>query len=153
MLLNFPDGSPFAQGSSNFLCEPATSGERTSRVIIQVKIQEISTRAFIDTGAAYLICNPEIATLLEFASDNSLGAIKMNIRGTSIPGSLHRVYLTFLASEGDGITIEVTAFIPDPEPNWEWELPSILGLTGCLEFLRFAIDPVTNTFYFGTLSS
>jgi hypothetical protein len=32
-----------------------------------------------------------------------------------------------------------------------WMHPSILGLSGCLEALRFAVDPKTNLFYFGPL--
>ena len=36
----------------------------------------------------------------------------------------------------------------DAEERWG-ELPSFLGLMGCLERMRFAVDPLDNTFYFG----
>jgi hypothetical protein len=35
------------------------------------------------------------------------------------------------------------------EEGWN-DMPSILGFYGCLERIRMAIDPVTETFYFGS---
>ena len=42
----------------------------------------------------------------------------------------------------------------DPDAGYENvpELPSILGLHSCLERVRFAFDPATDTFYFGPAS-
>lgn len=64
---------------------------------------------------------------------------------------LQRLPITLPAVEGQGITIDATAFIPAPEVEWNEDLPCILGMQGCLENLRFAVDPNDDTFYFGTL--
>lgn len=54
-----------------------------------------------------------------------------------------------LADEGQGesLTLDVTAFLPDDR----WNLPNMLGLTGCLERIRFAVDPANDLFYFGAI--
>jgi hypothetical protein len=54
------------------------------------------------------------------------------------------------AEEGEDLIQEVTAFIPNASVE-EWgEIPTFLGLTGCLEFLKFAVDPGENLFYFAS---
>ena len=60
------------------------------------------------------------------------------------------IELRLLADEGDSLTVDATAFIPDVEEYWG-DLPTFIGLTGFLERLRFAVDPSTDTFYFGSL--
>lgn len=66
-------------------------------------------------------------------------------------GGFHRIQISLLADEGEAVSIEATAFIPDLDQNLTDEfLPrSFLGLTQCLEAVRFAIDPLSETFYFG----
>ena len=62
--------------------------------------------------------------------------------------------LTLSPAWGEGLTVDVTAFVPEAEFTEAWGLlPSYLGLNGCLDRLRFAVDPVTDTFYFGPLSN
>jgi hypothetical protein len=78
----------------------------------------------------------------------------MLVRGVWMDGSLHRLNLRFPATQGDSLSVDVTAFVPDPELEQVWdEMPSFIGLNGCLERLRFAVDPATDTFYFGPLSN
>lgn len=73
----------------------------------------------------------------------------LTVRGIKYQGQLYRLPIKFLAAEGESFELEVTAFIPHLEPGQEWLFPSFLGLQGCLEFLRFAVDPGANVFYFG----
>ncbi len=73
-------------------------------------------------------------------------------RGVIVHGRLHRVNLTLFAEEGESFTLEATAFVPNPGDEEIWEdIPCILGLFGCLERARFAVDPSTETFYFGPI--
>lgn len=65
-------------------------------------------------------------------------------------GSITRLSIRLLADEGDSLTVDATAFIPDVEEYWG-DLPVFIGLTGFMERLRFAVDPSTDTFYFGSL--
>jgi hypothetical protein len=54
------------------------------------------------------------------------------------------------ATIGTSIDVDATAFVPDVEEFWG-DLPSFIGLMGFLERIRFAVDPSTDTFYFGKL--
>lgn len=146
MLLTFEDGQRFSDGACQYLYRPI-DGETTSRIFLQVGIDHIQTQAAIDTGGVYLFCDPETADLLNLDRANSLESIVIQIRGIQVRGDLHRVLLTLSAEEGENLIIDATAFIPGDEmPN----LPTILGMHCCLERLRFAVDPTTQSFYFGT---
>jgi len=151
MLLNFQDGRSFAQGACPFLYHPATEWDTTPRIIVTVQIEGIRTQTVVDTGGVYLVCDPEMAALLNLDPTSGLGTTKLNIRGHKVPGTLHRLSLTLLAEEGQSLELEATAFVPHLQPAEQWNLPSFMGLTGCLERLRFAVDPATDTFYFGAL--
>jgi hypothetical protein len=79
-----------------------------------------------------------------------IGDQEILIRGILIKGGIHRLNLTVLASEGNGLSLEVTAFVPDSSKNFGATYPAFLGYAGCLEWIRFAVDPSTETFYFGS---
>jgi hypothetical protein len=148
-MLRFDDGRFFSQGACTFLYRPATEQDTTPRIMIGVQIEDFHTEAAVDTGGVYLICDPEIADLLELDPSNALGTDKLRIRGFEVRGTLHRVSLTLLAQEGQSLELEVTTFVPRLQSNELWILPPFMGLAGCLEFLRFAVDPGNNVFYFG----
>ena len=60
--------------------------------------------------------------------------------------------LALLAEEGSGLELEVTAFVPRHRVSLDQDQPlAIMGLWRCLEKIRFAVDPSSDTFYFGTL--
>jgi hypothetical protein len=149
VLLNFASGAPFATGATPY--NSFTAGEAYSRIILQVEIQAqrtVRTRAIVDTAAPYMICRRDIASYLGLEHDSSGEVDTVNIRGMTVEGSLHRTYVSFLAEEGDDVTIETTVFVPQI-----FELPhSFLGLTSCLESIYFAIDPLNEVFYFGPQS-
>jgi len=123
----------------------------TPRIIVAVQIGDFQTQAAVDTGGVYLVCDPEIPELLDLEQSTSLGMDDLVIRGYKYRGQLYRLPIKFPAEEGEGFELEVTAFIPRLGPGQEWHFPSFLGLQGCLEFLRFAVDPGANIFYFGPL--
>ncbi len=51
---------------------------------------------------------------------------------------------------GGSIVLEAPVFVPNlGELRGELASLSFLGLAGCLESIRFAIDPKDETFYFG----
>ena len=149
MTLIFPDGNPFATSWQTDVYYEPTSEEDKSRLIVQVAIEDIVTEAMVDTGGLYLFCMPTVARQLDLDETASLGTQTLLFRGDRVQGALHRLTLTLFAEEGDDIAIDTTAFVPDAQYENVPELPSILGLQGCLDRLRFAFDPVTETFYFG----
>ena len=74
----------------------------------------------------------------------------MNIRGVKYSGTLYRAVLEIHAREGADLQQDVTVFVPETSAEDWGEMPTFLGLTGCLEFLRFAIDPQSRQFYFAS---
>ena|SRR5215471_2332109 len=62
------------------------------------------------------------------------------------PSSNHplRGWYMIFAEQGESLNIEASVFVAA-----DWYLGNFLGYTGFLERLRFAVDPGTNTFYFG----
>jgi hypothetical protein len=105
----------------------------------------------VDTGGVYLFCHPEIARRLSLTLAEALSEVQTILfRGVLVHGRLYRLTLTFLADEGEDVTIQTTAFVPAPDEAEHWgDLPCLLGLYGCLERVRFAVDPRTERFYFG----
>jgi hypothetical protein len=56
------------------------------------------------------------------------------------------VAITIPADEGKSLDVEATAFV---SPDWPW--PNFIGYQGLLQRIRFAVDPETNLFYFGSI--
>ena len=151
MVLQFADGRPFATGACPYWDQLSPDRTGTPRIIVAVWIGGSQTQAVVDTGGVYLVCDPEIPDLLDLDPSTSLGVAVLNIRGYEYVGDLQRLTVTLPAEEGESFELEVTAFVPRLDPGQEWRFPSFLGLQGCLEFLRFAVDPGANVFHFGRL--
>jgi hypothetical protein len=152
-LLSFADGESFANGAIEYLYQPATPGEATPRIILPVEVEGIVVPAVVDTGAPYVICAPRLAGTTALRSATPLQRETILIRGSWITGNLYRLGLKFPAELGEELELEATAFVPDREWEDAWgDLPSFIGMGGCLERIRFAIDPGSDTFYFGLLT-
>jgi len=153
MALFYETGAPFSTGSAGYYYRPASPSDVLDRIQVNIKIDGTSTLAVVDTVAPWLVCEPELAELIGFDSDHSLGIEKLNVRGFSLSGHLHRVNLTMQATSGESVTIEATAFVPTGQSAENWterlKLPTFLGMHLCLEGLLFAIDPFERRFYFG----
>ncbi len=154
MLLRFADGSSLASGAMAYNYETVTSHDPTPRIGVSALLGDLQVTAFVDTGGVYFICSPEVARKLGLAPEDSLDSLRLLFRGVSYFGHIHRVALTLPAQVGEEFTVDVTTFVPQLAPRSEWpeDFPCILGMSGCLERLRFAIDPLTDTFYFGELT-
>ena len=96
----------------------------------------------------HVICPQKVARQAGFEDVEPLEKMTMLIRGMRLEGGLIRLGITLEADEGENLTVEATAFVPDVEEYWG-DFPAFLGLTGFLERIRFAVDPNTDTFYFG----
>lgn len=147
-LLLFPDGKTFATGAIHYDYAPATPGETTNRIILPVKVENVKTEAILDTGAPYPIIAPRIARQAGLDCASPLERITMMVRGMRLEGSIIRLTITLPADEGEEEDIDATAFIPDVEEYWG-NFPSFIGQIGFLERITFAVNPSTDTFYFG----
>ena len=152
MPLFFADGRPFVTGLQSHVFYAPTPAEPKARLVLRVVLEGLTTQAMVDTGGLYLFCMPSVARALNLDATQALGAQTILFRDERVQGTLHRLTLTLLAEDGEDMQIDVTAFVPDASYESVPELPSILGLHGCLERARFAFDPSTDTFYFGPAS-
>ena len=61
-----------------------------------------------------------------------------------ISGRLERIWLRFPAEEGDALDLNALWYV-----SADWNGPLVIGWKGCLEAIRFALDPSEDRFYFG----
>ncbi len=146
-----PGSDAFACGAVRYL--DRYGDETEPRLVVPVRYDggELSF-AIVDTGAPWCIISPEVANNLKI--DRTAGyrpGRPLNIRGFRYEGWLCRVPVRFEPSQGQGLDVETTAFIPDLTPGETWSFPNFIGLDGILFRIRFALDPTENLFYFGPL--
>jgi hypothetical protein len=63
-----------------------------------------------------------------------------------LSGRLERVPLSFVADIGVPLDVEASCFVSE-----EWPGPMVIGWKGCLDWIRFALDPSEDAFYFAEL--
>jgi hypothetical protein len=149
MLLQYADGKPFAIGATPYQYRPASEREKTLRITIEIQIGNVQANAFVDTGGVYLICPAALVRPLGLHQEDALGHEQVLLRGITVTGALHRLDVTILAAYGEDLTFAATALVVADE-HLDWSgFPCILGMQGCMERLCFAVDPITETLYFG----
>ncbi len=152
MLLFFPSSEAFATGAKRYQYLPVTPNESTNRIILIVEVGGRPVKAVVDTGAPYVILPPSVARLGGFNPDFILGREQMLIRRMRLDGSITRINITLIATFGEDLNVPATVFVPDREDLWG-DFPAFIGLSGFLERIRFAVDPNSDLFYFGSLAS
>lgn len=159
MLLNFDNGEPFATGSASYRYDLVPGSGEAHRIIVQVEVDGDPIEAILDTGGGFFFCKPELAESINIDPAEALGRLVIRIKKESVNGILHRIPITLLNNQnevGEDLSLEVTAFFPDPDQEFEdGFLPySYLGMHCCMERVRFAIDPSQDEdhFYFGPCS-
>jgi len=105
-----------------------------------------------DTAAPWCILNPAIVEQMSPNSMERVGEDRQNIRGIKYEGDLIRTNIKLHADYGEDLVIDATIFVPILKFDEVWNLPNFLGLDGFLHRLRFAVDPQSNTFYFGMIA-
>lgn len=99
--------------------------------------------ALLDTGASWSVLNVEVAKELKLL-DGHGEPLAMSTRIGRIEGNLVRTAATLVAEDGDSVVVDATVFV-----SHEWHQPTVIGYSGLLERIRFAIDPGTQSFVFG----
>jgi hypothetical protein len=128
-------------------------GHADPRIVVTVSMGGRHTfPAVVDTAAPWCVLDPEIADVLhDLILDEDATTRLVVIRGMEYPGKLIRVLLGVQVDEGESREVEATMFVPQLPPGESWSLPNFLGLSGFLERVRFAVDPVDTMFYVGSL--
>ena len=144
-------GAEFATGQFPCFTAHATPGDRLNRLVVYVRIGHAQSPAVVDTGGAFLVIDPQLATIVGVDPAEAITRERISIRGFVQRGTTHRLQVTLLATAGMSLTFEATAFVPELEHGETWPLPSYLGWQGCLDRIRFAVDPADEVVYFGAV--
>ncbi len=153
MTLLFTDGQPFTSGAAPYIDHHPSDPSHLLRLVVQIQVLDQATVAAIDTGGAYLILDPEYVDYSLDTLGEAVEPARLQIRGVAYDGALYRLPIMILAQEGQSLEVEVTAFVPSLGPEEPWPLPMMMGLKGCLEFFRFAVDPAANMWFFGSTTA
>lgn len=138
------DGELFTTGRSEFFDNWRELPERTSKIILKIRLQGYETFALLDSGAAWSVLDAETAEAIG-VDDSDGDPAELSTRRGTIPGKLVSAPVVLLAEEGEDLEVNATFFV-----SAEWPPGRVfLGYSGFLERIRFALDPQANHFYFG----
>jgi len=97
----------------------------------------------LDTAAQWCVMSLDLAEDLGCPPRADDPSAMLHTRFGRMLGQIARVPLVLPVVDGEALTVEATFWISD-----QWSGPTVIGWKGCLERIRFAIDPQTETFYF-----
>jgi hypothetical protein len=139
---------PFATGVSRYSDRGDESFDPDPRIYLEVQagIPEGTILAMVDTAAPWCIFESRISELIRESCDRVSEDILLSTRLGTFRGKLYRGPLFVPALDGEPLNVEMTAFV---SPDWPG--PNFIGYQGLLQRIRFAVDPETNLFYFGSI--
>jgi len=100
--------------------------------------------ALLDTASEWCVLPAAIVQTMGY--DGEPYAIHLHSRLGTFAGRLERASVRLPALAGDTVEVEATWFVSN-----EWPGPMVIGWKGCLERLRFALDPSEDALYFASL--
>lgn len=140
------DGSLWSIGYSGYL---ADYGYDNHNLLVGIKFslgEEFENiHGLLDTGSEWVVFSKEFIDDYDIEIDDDTNLQKtMFTRFGRIEGYLNRLLLILIAENGDSLPMEATCFI-----SQDWPGPPVIGWKGCLERIKFAVDPSIEKFYFG----
>jgi hypothetical protein len=119
------------------------------RIFLEVypPLTEIPVLAMVDTAAPWCIFASRIGEIIHRSFDPVSDEVWLSTRLGKFRGLLYRTPLVLLAHEGEALRTDATVFV---SPDWPGN--NFVGYQGLLQWLRFAVDPELNRFYFGELT-
>ncbi|HEY3570991.1 MAG TPA: hypothetical protein VGP73_23875 [Thermoanaerobaculia bacterium] len=138
-------GGTFTCGRSRFSDSAPHWYEPTAKIFVRLRIGSVQqVLAQLDTGAAWSVLAPDVADEACIPIESGDPALLSTRFGVK-KGYLVRTGFSLVADEGEPLHAEGQFFICQDWP----EGLNFLGYSGLLEFIRFALDPQANHFYFG----
>lgn len=146
--LLFASGEPFATGAARYFDNHPDIREPLSRVYVKFIPEGTSLQfiALLDTGGHYCILNKSVVDEIGDRLKDAVGPAKLRTAHGLVRGELYIHRITMVAELGDPLGFEATVFV---SPDWQG--PCLIGYTGALDRLCFAVHPRDNRFYFGPL--
>jgi hypothetical protein len=106
----------------------------------------ISAIALLDTASQWCVLPPEISEQLGCDLTPDPVVPPLHSRFGTFLGRLERIDLEFPADDGSPAVVSATCFV-----SRDWPGPVVIGWKGCLERMRFAVDPSDDTFHFAAV--
>ncbi|MBI3909931.1 MAG: hypothetical protein HY320_03245 [Armatimonadetes bacterium] len=115
---------------------------------------ELPVQALLDTACHWCVLPAELAPEIGYDLPPGPGDAGfdpsdphlewLHTRFGRVCGRTERIPIRFPAEEGSSVDLEATWFL-----SRDWDGPVVLGWKGCLERVRFGLDPGDDSFYFG----
>jgi hypothetical protein len=123
-------------------------GRHTLFVAVPCRIGSVGRPIFglLDTGSQWCVLPPDLVAELGEEIDLVPAGPPLLTRFGALTGSIGRVTIHLDAAEGESIAIDATCFVSEDWPGF-----LVIGWKGCLERMRFGLDPGEDAFYFGGL--
>ena len=140
------NGKEFASGVATYFEEDPSLESKQTSIHVSVVIEgdmELSIFARVDPATPWVILNSEINEQIGLRASST--KISLRTAVGVMRGSLERLPIRLVAEQGDPLEIDATVFVCD-----EWQRENFLGYSGFLERIRFAVDPTSKKFYFGS---
>lgn len=141
----------FTSGSAGYFDQiPGAADSPDARIYVKIEPRGLGAPilAMLDTGAPWCILDPEIAEALGVSTEEP-GEELLRTKNGRVKGRLECIFITLLADQGESLELNATVFLPNRDEGWKG--PAFIGYAGLLQRIRFAVDPSTNSFYFGPL--
>jgi hypothetical protein len=138
----------FATGVTRYIDSAGEAPRPEARIVIPIvpSPHGKTVLTIVDTAASWCVFKPDVGAALLDHFDLSSEVVSLSTRFGVFHGRLYRGLITLLADEGKSLGVDATVFLtPD------WPGPNFLGYQGLLQRIRFAVDPVSNRFYFGPI--
>lgn len=100
--------------------------------------------ALLDTASEWCVLPHDLAVELGEELEQSPFASLLHTRFGLLTGTVGRVTIRFDAAEGEPLAVDATCFTSEG-----WPGPMVIGWKGCLERMRFGLDPSDDSFHFG----
>lgn len=141
----------FAGGAAEYSDYYPEKAEEGPRIVLYVYLanQKMPTPFIIDTGSPWCVLDPAEFEKMADQAD-SIYDTSLNIRGESYDGRLYRLFICLPAVIGESLEVDATVFVPELPAGDGWFHPNFIGLKGFLNRIRFAVDPESNLFFFGS---
>jgi hypothetical protein len=120
------------------------------KIYIQIAVGTPSSSmlAMVDTGAAYSVLDADVAEELGAFDEAGTPQVDLATRHGLLRGRLVRRETWIVAQEGPTLGFEATFWV-----SRDWTYGLVLGYSGLLERIRFAIDPIAARFHFGSVDA
>lgn len=151
-MLRSDDGTIFTSSWVGYvdtrLAHQPRRGDPKIYVQVAVGTPNSSMLAMVDTGAAYSVLDADVAEELDAFDDAGAPPVELSTRHGLLRGRLVRRETWIVAQEGPTLGFEATFWV-----SRDWTFGLVLGYSGLLERIRFAVDPIARRFHFGSLDA